>query len=55
MDSYVWYIEDIILLFYVYYCLIFGPSKDKIDDFYACLNMDFKIEDGGELNKYLGM
>ena len=30
---FVCYIEEKVLLFYVDYCLMFSPSKDKIDDF----------------------
>ena len=44
-----------ILLFYVDDCLLCIPSKDKIDEVYASLQKDFKIEDDGELNKYLGI
>ena len=32
---------------------MFSPSKDKIDEVYASLQAYFKIEDDGELNKYL--
>ena len=42
-----------VFLFYVYGCLIFSPSKDKINGVYASLQSDFKIEDDGELNKYI--
>ena len=31
------YIEEMVLLFCVDYCLIFGPSKDKIDGVYTSL------------------
>ena len=44
-----------VLLFYVDDCLMFSPSKDKIYEVYASLHADFKIEDDGELNKYLGI
>ena len=44
-----------VILFYVYYCLIFSPSNDKIDKVYAYLQADFKMEDDGDLNKYLGI
>ena len=44
-----------VLLFYVYECLIFSPYKDKIDEVYASLQADFNIEDSGEINKYLGI
>ena len=44
-----------ILLFYVDDFLMFSPSKDKIDEVYASLQAYFKIEDDGELNKYLGI
>ena len=44
-----------VLLFYVYDCLMFSPSKDKIDEVYASLQADFNIEDSGEINKYLGI
>ena len=30
-------------IIYVYDCLIFSPSKDKIDDFYASLQEYFNI------------
>ena len=43
------------LLFYVYDCLMFTTSKNKIDDVYDFLQADFKIEYDGELNKYLGI
>ena len=32
---------------------MFGPSKDKIDEVYASLRENFKIEDDGEITKYL--
>ena len=41
-----------VLLFYVDYCLMFSPYKDKLDEFYASLQEYFKIEDDVELNKY---
>ena len=44
-----------VLLFYVDDCLIFIPSRDKIDEVCASLQAYFKIEDDGELNKYLGI
>ena len=44
-----------VLLFYVDDCQMFSPSKDKIDEFYAFLQEDFKIEDDGDLSKYLGI
>ena len=34
---------------------MFIPSKDKIDGVYAYIQADFKIENDGELNKYLGI
>ena len=52
MDAYVWYKEEMVLLFYVDDCPIFSLSKDKIDEVYASLQVDFKIEDYRELNKY---
>ena len=42
-----------VLLFYVDDCLMFSPSKDKIDDVYASLQEYFNIEDDRYLNKYL--
>ena len=53
VDPGVWYREEIDILFYVDDCLIFSPSKDKIDDIYAPLQVGFKIGDDEELNKYL--
>ena len=44
-----------VLLFYVDDRLMFSPSKDKFDEVYAYLKADFKIEDDGDLNKYLGI
>ena len=38
-----------VLFFYVDDCLIFIPHKDKIDDVYASIQVDFKIEDNAEL------
>ena len=32
---------------------MFGPSKDKIDEVYKSFEGIFKIEDCGDLNKYL--
>ena len=55
VDPCVWYKEEIGLLFYVYDCLLFSPSKDKIDEVYASLQSNFNIEDDGELNKYIGI
>ena len=44
MGPCVWYIEDMVLLFYVDDCLMFIPSKDKVCDVYASLQADFKIK-----------
>ena len=43
------------LLFYVYDCLIFIPSKDKIDELHASLWSDLNIEDDEYLKKMLGI
>ena len=40
-------------IFYFDDCIMFSPFKDIIDDVYAYLQADFKIENDGELNKYL--
>ena len=48
-----WYREDMILLNYVDYCLMFGTYKDKIYGVYNDINAHFKIEDNGEINKFL--
>ena len=37
VDPCVWYKEEIVLLLYVDYCLMFSPSKDKIEEVYASL------------------
>ena len=37
VDPCVWYIEETVLIFYVYYCLMLSPSKDKVDDKYASI------------------
>ena len=42
-------------LFYVDDCLMFSPSKDKIEEVYASIQVYFNIEDDGELNKYIGI
>ena len=42
-----------VILFYVDHCLRFSPSKDKSNYVYASLRVYFKIEDDGELKKYL--
>ena len=55
MDTCAWYKEDTALLIYVEEFLIFSPSKDKINEVHAPLQEYFKIEDDGELNKYLGI
>ena len=55
MDPCVWYKEEIILIFYVDDCLLFSLSKDKIDEVYASIQAYFKMEDDGDLNKYLGI
>ena len=34
---------------------MFCPFKDKTDDVYTYLQAHFKIEYGGEVNKYLGI
>ena len=41
--SCLWYREGMILLFDVEDCLMFSPSKDKIDDVYASIRSDFNI------------
>ena len=55
VDKCVWYNEEMVLLFYVDDCLMFSHSKDKIDEVHAFLQVDFKIEDYEDLNKYLGI
>ena len=47
------YIEDMVILFYVGDCLMFSPSKYKIDDVYASIQEGFKIEDNKELKNFL--
>ena len=47
MDPYVWYKQQVVLLFYVDDWLMFSPSKDKIDEVYAYIEADFKIENDG--------
>ena len=44
-----------VTLFFVDDCLMFIPSKDKVDGVYASIQVDFKIEDYGDINKYLGI
>ena len=44
-----------VLLFYVDDCLMFIPSKDKIDEVYDSLQEYFNIEEDREHNKYLGI
>ena len=34
---------------------MFSSSKDKIDDVYAYIKADFKIEYDGDLKNYLGI
>ena len=34
---------------------MFSNSKDKIDEVYASLQADLKIEDDEEINKYIGI
>ena len=41
-------------LFYADNCLMFIPYKDKMDELYTSIQAYFKIEDDGDLNKYLG-
>ena len=53
VDHCVGYKEELIPIFYVYDCLMFSPSKDKIDEVYASIHAYFKIEDDGKLHKYL--
>ena len=55
VDPCIWYKEEMVLLFYIADCLIFSPSKDKIDELFASLLSDFRIEDDGDLNKYIGI
>ena len=51
----VWYREYIVLLFYVDSFFMISLSKDKLDDLYAFLQEDFKIEYDRDLNKYIGI
>ena len=44
-----------VILFYVYDCLMFSPFTDKIDNIYAPLQTDFNIECDKELNNYPGI
>ena len=55
VDPRAWYKEEMFLLFYVYDCLMSSPSKDKIDEVYAYLQEDFKIENDEELKNYPGI
>ena len=38
-----WYKEEMVLLFYLDDCLMFHPSKDKIEKLYFSLQIEFKI------------
>ena len=49
------HIEDIFLLVYVSYHIMFRTSKDKIGTVYEYLFIYYKIEDDGKLNKYIGV
>ena len=42
-------------LFYGDDCIMFSPFEDKIIEPYDSLQADFKIEDNGKINKYLGI
>ena len=44
-----------VLLFYVDYFLIFSTYKGIIDEVYLYLQVDFKKEDDGDINNYLGI
>ena len=55
MDPCVCYKEVMVLIFYVDYCLICSPSKDKIDEVYAYLQAYLKIEYGVNIKNYLGI
>ena len=44
-----------VLLFYVDVCLMFSPFRNKIDEVYSSFQEYFKIEDDGELNRYIGI
>ena len=52
---YFWYKEEMVLLFYIGDCLMFSPSKDKIEEVYASIQTESKIEYDVELKKYLGI
>ena len=43
VDSCVWYKEEMVLLFYVYYWLMFSNSKDKSAEVHASIQAYFKI------------
>ena len=43
------------LLFYADDCLMFSPSKDRIDDVYASLQEDSNIEDDADIRKKFGI
>ena len=53
VDPYVWYKEDMVLLFYVDDYIMFSTYKDKIDDIFTSYLEYFKIEYDRELNKYI--
>ena len=53
VDPCVWYMEEMVLIFSVDYCLMFSPYKGKIDDVYAYIQSDFNIKDDWELNRYI--
>ena len=55
VDPFVWYKEEMVLLFYIDDCQLLNPYKDKINEVYASLQTDFKIEYDGEINKYSGI
>ena len=40
---YFWYKEEMVLLFYIGDCLMFSPSKDKIEEVYASIQTESKI------------
>ena len=51
VDTYVWYREEIVILFYMDGFLVFITSKDKLYVVYASIQTELKIEVDGELNK----
>ena len=55
VDPCLFYKKDLILIIYVDDCIIMTPKPELVDEFIASMKTEYKLEDEGDINAYLGI